>query len=555
MKRQKPPESATHKGNLGRPASNLTNPANPVQGGTSAKNPLRDFLSRIVIPAPNPQQPAISRQPVKKQPVKRNTAYHLSKPFRFPPLPIDEIPIKRDNPAKFRKTDNAPTIHPINPIIIHDSDSSSDELPAYGQIDHNFTDSQPMSEGDDETNLDMHSSSHEYIYQSLSQHVSNSELSSSERKEETEEEEKEIPTLRRLNSVSRVLNFADPCTAVAIVGKTLLVGYNSLHDNSHRNNDRISIVAKFNDDILSLSDPNSKNKRAKSREIFKSLLKNHIEKNAVEYFGKASTGKDNSIPKELVQEIIEQYIDEIYDTVQSKKQDAREIIDDLFKSIPELEKYMKNSAYKSHIDKLKTLFHTFVVDYKKSISWLSDQIKNNQIENIESINFDGKDVHAELRVIGKIFEKYNYDIKEIIKNGPYDIGVSKLCCPGCSTVVKEINEKFKSYDADELINTYGEHGVFSAINNWTPPSFIEQPFIDLEGNEIQLFDQKTIDQNIEKLRKNSNDLSKSMYPDDSESSASSDFSEDSEEEIHRDIDASTSSDDENSSSFRSGIKK
>jgi hypothetical protein len=92
---------------------------------------------------------------------------------------------------------------------------------------------------------------------------------------------------------------------------------------------------------------------------------------------------------------------------------------------------------------------------------LMDAIRKRNIEFVPGdLASNGKDIHAEMKLVQKLFEKRKVDKSSADRN-PY-IGVSKRCCVKCSAVIKSINTVITDVIREVIAIRGDQEGIFPA---------------------------------------------------------------------------------------------
>jgi hypothetical protein len=267
-------------------------------------------------------------------------------------------------------------------------------------------------------------------------------------------------SLRRLDTLARLLASHSQCVAVAISNDTLYITANELFKGSRDNNNKVfigSVIEHYrklaNAETIS---PDERN------EIFKSIC-------SKQRFGKASvpetisTGILNALLVNQVPNLTD-FLN-LYDINAGAAGLTWGIFIRLYRDFIKFEKSVKKEIGGEE-------------SFPKDISILNALLLSLKNKKTQILTEEPKSgVHAEVQMLSflvKAIESGN-----IPTDGSIYIGISKLCCMNCRVMLDTANEVFKEKNIKVVLEFRGKHDL--DFGKWLPPATFQAGFEQKKG--------------------------------------------------------------------------
>ncbi len=297
----------------------------------------------------------------------------------------------------------------------------------------------------------------------MSEKASNIKAQIRERKDST----KEIPARhRRLDTFARLLSAESICVAVAIINGKLLIAANELTrsykqstGNEKKSFDSINIIAQYFKKIsASSSVPDNKDRQ----DIFLQICSDHRIKSMVLF-------RNIAIPKDLCKSIAEK----VFENKGELKRDNVVSLCSQFNVDPGM------------VGSIGAEFGLLYEDFTKTERTLIKKDKNKMtVEQLEAFSKDyeivaphlNPGVHAEVQILSNVVEKETFDKTDIY------IGISRLCCLHCHSMIESANNVFKERKLSVSENYIQVRGWHDLDFDWTAPGLFYSGYASQEDS-------------------------------------------------------------------------
>lgn len=262
------------------------------------------------------------------------------------------------------------------------------------------------------------------------------------------------PELRRLDSLAYLLELEGICAAVCLINNQILITVNNIHAPANNTLPRNKQVV-LTKEILTYF---NNRKFGNSEEEIKS---------AIDLLLKICQAKIKAINRDSIPTLdtalLKRIIEELYydNTGREWMKQARELPDFYPSFLPELSNVDISSWGEKEEEKTADIKKTFlqcwylVFAFRKCQSYFEE---HREIEDCKILAVGEKDEHAELRMLGYLFEAED-GIKFENNNTQTHIGLSKLCCAECRAAIYACEQALEAEAKKQFFSVTGHHGL------------------------------------------------------------------------------------------------